>query len=204
VDTNQDRSSNAKQAPKTYVDDLKELAAWRDQYKPGMPIWMTEMGYDTGGKVGISERLQAARLVRCSLLTLGFAADKLFMYRESGSTPSHHAAAGLLRNDFSRKPSWFSYGTLIRQFDGIQGGAKRLEHPNPEVWMLLWQRQGEPVVIAWTVQGEARLGRDFGPATVTHCFGYEEEIAVNKDFMLTEFPVYISGIAAQKLQMSMK
>ena len=105
----------------TFPQDIEELTAWRDQHAPRMPIWMTETGYDSAGPFGTSEAIQAARLPRVVMLCLAFGVDKVFVYRESGSTPSRHACSGLLRNDFSQKPSWFTFGTLVRQFRRVAG-----------------------------------------------------------------------------------
>ncbi|MBN2473345.1 MAG: hypothetical protein JXB62_01960, partial [Pirellulales bacterium] len=122
----------------TFAQDLMELTAWRDQYAPGMPIWMTETGYDSAGPFGTTETIQAARLPRVVMLCLAFGVDKVFVYRESGSTPSMHACSGLLRDDFTEKPSWFTFGTLVRQFSRVTGGAVRLPHPDENVWLLKW------------------------------------------------------------------
>src|SRR5690606_8488292 len=40
VDTNLDRSAGAK-AGTSHLENLLRLADWRDQHRPGMPIWMT-------------------------------------------------------------------------------------------------------------------------------------------------------------------
>ena len=32
---------------RTFEEEMDALSAWRDQHKPGAPIWITETGYDT-------------------------------------------------------------------------------------------------------------------------------------------------------------
>ncbi len=130
----------------TFTENLRELAEWRDRYAPGMPIWMTETGYDSAGPFGTTEAIQAARLPRVVMLCLANGVEKVFVYRESGSTPSRHACSGVLRNDFSRKPSWYTLGTMIRQLHGVQGGARRLPHPDENVWLLEWDRRRRAAV----------------------------------------------------------
>jgi len=122
----------------TFAENLRELSQWRDRYAAEMPIWMTETGYDSAGPFGTTEAIQAARLPRVVMLCLANGIDKVFVYRESGSTPSMHACSGVLRNDFSRKPSWYTFGTLIRQLDGVRGGARRLPHTDENVWLMEW------------------------------------------------------------------
>ena len=135
-----------------FPENLRELSAWRDRYAPRKPIWMTETGYDSAGPFGTTEAIQAARLPRVVMLCLANGVEKVLVYRETGSTPSMHACSGVLRDDFSRKPSWYTFGTLIRQFHGVKGGARRLPHADENVWLMEWDAGGEPLLTAWTVR----------------------------------------------------
>ena len=137
----------------SYPDNLRELIAWRDKYATGKPIWLTETGYDSAGSHGIDERLQAARIPRVTLMALAAGVDKVFIYRESGSTPSQHAAAGLLRNDSSPKPSYFSVATMLRELaDMSQGSSLRLLDSDPNIWLFAWDTPKGKVLSAWTVK----------------------------------------------------
>ena len=180
----------------TFVQNLEELAAWRDRYAPQMPIWMTETGYDSDGPFGTNRTIQAARLPRVVMLCLGFGVDKVLVYRESGSTAAMHACSGLLNNDFTEKPSWFTFGTLVRQFRGVQGGAVRLPHENENVWLLKWNDGGRPLLTAWTVDGNARLGLDLGRCEITDAFGARFDAARTTDLSITPFPLYIRNMDA--------
>jgi hypothetical protein len=179
---------------KTFVENLADLRAWRDRYAPKMPIWMTETGYDSAGPFGTTEATQAARLPRVVMLCLANGVDKVFVYRETGSTPSKHACSGLLRDDLSHKPSWYTYGTLIRQFKGVKGGARRLPHPNKNVWLMEWKRQDAPLLTAWTVDGEADLGMELGACCVTDAFGGVSALDSTRQLIITPYPQYISNL----------
>ena len=180
----------------TFVQDLEELTAWRDRYAPQMPIWMTETGYDSDGPFGTTETIQAARLPRVVMLCLANGVEKVMVYRESGSTASMHACSGVLRDDFTEKPSWFTFGTLVRQFRGVKGGAVRLPHPDPNVWLLKWDDGGKPMLTAWTVNGNARLGIDLGRCEITDAFGARLDAEHTADLALTQFPLYLRGMDA--------
>ena len=192
----------------TFADNLRELSAWRDRYAPAMPIWMTETGYDSAGPFGTTEAIQAARLARVVMLCLANGVDKVFVYRESGSTPSMHACSGVLRNDSSRKPSWYTFGTLIRQLHGVTGGARRLPHPDPNVWLMEWDAGGEPLLTAWTVDGTAAMGLDLGAVTVIDSFGGIRKPRSTADVRITAYPVYLRNFARseplQKLRDELK
>jgi len=179
----------------TFAENLRELAEWRDRHAPGMPIWMTETGYDSAGPFGTTEAIQAARLPRVVMLCLANGVERVFVYRESGSTPSRHACSGVLRNDFSRKPSWYTFGTLIRQLHGVGGGARRLPHPDENVWLLEWEADGKPLLTAWTVDGTTRLGIDLGACTVTDSFGGVQATEGTADLQITPYPLYLRDFA---------
>jgi len=192
VDTNVDRSGGT-EGKRTYEDDLRRLVAWRDQHKPGLPIWLTETGYDTGGPWGVSEQWQAARLPRVQMLALANGIGKTFVYREAGSTPSLHASSGLFRDDGSVKPSWFTFATLIRELDGVKPGL-RLPHPNPNVRLYSWTRGKETILTAWTVDGTADLNLALGSYTVTDAFGHRRQSSA-RSLPLGIFPTYIRGVS---------
>lgn len=179
----------------TFFENLEELRAWRDRYAPKMPIWMTETGYDSAGPFGTNETIQSARLPRVVMLCLAAGVDKVLVYRESGSTPSMHACSGLLRNDFTAKPSWFTFGALVRQFRNVQGPAARLPHRDPNVWLLKWDDGGKDLLTAWTVDGRAPLGMDFGPCEITDAFGARRQAAGTAKLEITPFPMYIRNMS---------
>lgn len=191
-DPNVDRSGNM-EGVRTYEEDLRRLIAWRDQHKPGIPIWMTETGYDSAGPFGTDERHQAARLPRVIMMTLAAGIDKVIVYRDSGSTASMHAASGVVRDDGSLKPSWFTYATLIRQLDGVDKGALRLPYSDPNVRLYAWTRGKETILTAWTIENPATLRLQLGQCTVTDAFGATRQTKAG-DLPISMFPVYIRGI----------
>ena len=181
---------------RTFVQELQELVQWRDKHKPSMPIWMTETGYDSAGPFGTNEWTQSARLPRVVMLCLANGMDKVFIYRESGSTPSKHAASGLLRNDKTIKPSWQTAGTMVRQLHGVRGGARRLPTPGANVYMLIWNEDKDPIVTVWTVDGEAKLGVDLGECQVVDAFGRETTRPLGEATVINDFPIYIRKVGS--------
>jgi len=182
----------------TFFENLEALRAWRDRYASKMPIWMTETGYDSGGPFGTNETIQAARLPRVVMLCLAAGVDKVLVYRESGSTPSMHACSGLLRNDFTEKPSWFTFGAMVRQFRDVRGPAVRLPHRDPNVWLLKWNDGGKDLLTAWTVDGRSTLGMDFGSCTIVDAFGAFRKADGTASLELTPFPLYLRNLSGSK------
>jgi hypothetical protein len=189
-DPNANRSGRPVEGAPTFPERIRELTDWRDRHAPDKEIWITETGYDVGGPIGLGEREQAMKLPRVVLLHMAAGVDKVFVYRESGSTESMHAGAGLTRNDLSLRPAYFTYATLIREFEGVAPGrALRLVTDNPDVWVYLWERRGKPFLTAWTVTGTAEL--DFGPGAVTDSFGAASTVTAGERVTLTPFPRYV-------------
>ncbi|MCC5845641.1 MAG: hypothetical protein JJU05_15435 [Verrucomicrobia bacterium] len=190
-DPNANRSGRPIEGMPTFPERIRELTDWRNRHAPDKEVWITETGYDVGGPIGLGEREQAMKLPRVTLLLLAAGVDKVFIYRESGSTESMHAGAGLARNDHSLRPAYFTYATLIREFEGVgPGRALRLLTDNPDVWVYLWQRNGKPLLTAWTVTGTAEL--DFGAGEVTDSFSAKTTVAAGERVTLTPFPRYVA------------
>ncbi len=195
-DRNAIRTGDAGAGAPTYPEALLQLLDWRDDHAPGKPVWLTETGNDVGGPMGLGEWEQAAKIPRVTMLALSAGIEKVFIYREKGSNPSQHAGAGLVRNDNSFRPSWFTYATLIRQFQGVAPGrAWRVPHDDPAVWIYVWQRNGAPLVTAWTIgETDVRLGLDLGQCEVVDAFGHATSQSA-ADLRLGYYPQYIGNIA---------
>lgn len=187
-------SNNAKELKVTFDEQVRRTCEWRDRNKPGIPIWLTETGYDTGGPIGTNERTQSARLPRVVMISLHNGFDKVIVYRESGSTPTQHAAAGVLRNDLTRRPSWYSYATLIRQLDDVTPD-QQIDLGVDNTWAYTWNRDGKLLITAWSITDTAPFKLELGPATVTDAFGASRKVSSTADLQLSEFPQYISDFS---------
>lgn len=195
-DPNTDRDGTKTEHAMTYEESLQTIADWRDRLKPQMPIWLTETGNDVGGPIGRTERLQAAKIPRDLMIALANGVEKVFLYREVGSTPAMHAGAGVIRNDSTLRPSFFTLATLIRQLDGAREvRTPRIHTADPRVWLYRWKRPTDEVWTAWTPEGTAPLGLDLGRCKVTDAFGSVRETEVSQDFEVGVFPVYITQLA---------
>ncbi len=195
ADPNAHRDNKGPKEVITYENQLIDIADWRDHYKPAMPVWLTETGNDVGGPMGRTERYQAAKIPRDLMLCLANGMEKVFLYREVGSTPGQHAGSGVIREDTTFRPSYFTMATLTRQLDGVTDlRTLRLQTSNPNVRMYNWNRGKDHVFTAWTPQDTQPLGLDLGKCHVVDAFGAESDVEVTKDFVLTIFPVYITQI----------
>ncbi|MEI6033930.1 MAG: discoidin domain-containing protein [Verrucomicrobiae bacterium] len=192
MDPNVYRSGEV-QPGRIFEEEMVAMCEWRDKYKPGAEIWITETGFDTAGPYGISERLQAARIPRIVMTALGHGVAKVFIYREAGSAARQHSGSGLLRGDGSLKPSFATYATLIRQLHKVKDG-KRLFYPDKNVRLYSWTRGEEEILSAWTVDGPGAVDLKLGKCFVTDAFGSEKEMEISGGLPISDFPIYISNI----------
>lgn len=190
-DPNVDRNGPAARGT-TYPEQLEALVAWRDKHKPKAEIWLTEIGNDVGGPMGRSERHQAAKLPRGIMMAMAAGIERVFIYREKGSDPALHAGAGLLRNDGSMRPSWLTVATMIRQLQGFEGRALRLPHPDPKVWLFLWQDGARRVISGWTHGDPAKLGLELGKGVLCDAFGRASAVGATADLTLGYAPSYLT------------
>ncbi len=198
LNTNIDRSGKSK-GGKPFEDQLQRLVDWRDQYRPGMRIWMTETGYDANGGWGVGERLKAAWVPRVSMVCLAAGIDKVMLFRERGSGNTRFAASGVLRNDNSHDPSWFTFGTMLRQLRGVDVPADQFDLGNTNVRVYAWQTDQETILTAWAVKGTDMLKLKLGRCTVTDAFGHTRTINVDGNLPLSEMPLYIRNIPNQNV-----
>lgn len=176
---------------RSFEQRMKDLVEWVDRVKPGLELWLTETGYDTIGGQNVSERLQAAWLVRECVNMLELGVDKIFVYREKDSGRTLYSSCGMIRKDGSLKPVWFALAHLIRELDGAEKPLL-LKCSNENVRMVSWRRNGQPLVMAWSINGEPeKLPLDTGSVRVTDAFGAVSEMADGTELVLGDFPVYL-------------
>ncbi|WOO41470.1 hypothetical protein [Rubellicoccus peritrichatus] len=196
IDPNANRTGAQLEGARTYEENLIDLNAWRNHFKPEAEIWLTETGNDVGGKIGSTLRMQAAKIPRCVMMALAEGIDRVFLYREAGSKPAHHAGAGIITDEGEVRPSWLSMATMIRQLDGagVNEGI-RLPYPNDNVRLYLWNTNQGLVLSAWSVKGEDKVKLGLGNVTKTDAFGHKSKADLNGEWEVTEFPIYLSSIS---------
>ncbi len=197
VDPNVKRGKrSATQDDNDYETELSHLNEWWNKNKPSSPIWLTETGYDVGGPFGRDERYQAAKLPRCLMMALASGIEKVFVYREIGSKAAQHAGSGLIRDDRTYRPSFFTYATLVRELDGTKPGKvdRLIIKDNPSIWLYLWEKNGEKILSAWNLDDKSELPLRLGKCTVTDSFGTVSTPNIDAHLPLSIFPKYIKNI----------
>lgn len=162
------------------VDAVRKVRQWRDSFAPGVPIWLTELGWDTNSRVSRShselyapEPTAGAYLVRSVFLSLANGVDKLFLfsYRDHDSeSPGLYATAGLVENssvdeglDARKKAGWYYLATISRLLGSmVMASVDRQGDGNPAVYLYRLARPDGSggAVVGWV--RNAHAGRDDG------------------------------------------
>ena len=108
------------------------------------------------------------------------------------------SSSGVVRNDGSYKPSWFTYATLIRQLDGVTGGTPRAASGCEKRGLYSWTRERD-TAYAWAVEGAAKAELKLGQCTVTDAFGDTRPTELQTNVPLSILPIYISDISPRRL-----
>ena len=98
-----------------YIADIAQIRKLLVPYDAAdRPVWVTEIG--THSAAGSSERLQLVRELAMQFEQLSHGASKVFKYdlRNDGTSGHHEHNFGLIRRDFSPKPSFVAHSTMIR------------------------------------------------------------------------------------------
>lgn len=99
-----------------YSKNLPELRAIMKKTGNGsMPVWITEAGGTSAGTGG--DRAQIVQDITQAVVQLASGAERIFKYdfRNDGEAPlDTESNFGLVRRDFSPKPAYVAYATLIR------------------------------------------------------------------------------------------
>lgn len=141
-------------------DEVNEIKLTLEHYgKPNCPIWVTEMGITSNYKEGVSEEVQAVRLMRQILLLIGNGVEKVFPFClvDNAGDPMGEAGVnlGMVTLDGRKKPAFEAYRTMIRKLRDCQIiGPVDLGTGNHA---LLFERKGirstndsERLLVAWS------------------------------------------------------
>lgn len=161
------------------IDSLHEkisnVILWRDTRLPGVPVWLTETGYDTQSPSpqqarpfgGLNaEAVQARWLLRSVMEALAGGIDAVFIYNAIDENSAHsgalYASSGLAYGEkpldpakaFLPKPAWYALSKLVKELEGYY--FSRNLSPSPDSRLYEVASQDSVLWIGWlTSQGNA-------------------------------------------------
>ena len=104
---------------------VEQWQAWRDTHAPGMPLWLTEFGWDTyksasgqSSYVYAGEQSQANYLLRSLFLLMGYGIDKAFVFFDkdpNSESTQQYSSCGILTDKahgLEAKTSYYYLATM--------------------------------------------------------------------------------------------
>lgn len=164
-----------------YVQELQEVAALaRQPDGKERKVWITEIGWATGtghatlAAPGVSQRAQAALVVRAYLdaIASGVVTNTCWYdYRNDGNDPAEFEDNfGLITRDFRPKPSYRAYGTMANLLAGLRCAG--WVDCGPGVQALRFTGGAKPVLAIWLpgIDRDVAIPAD-GPRECTDLMG---------------------------------
>lgn len=176
--------------------------------KADCPVWVTELGgYAVGSKSTNGDVEQIVQDVEMSVRQLNDSAAHVFKYdlRNDGDSPSDiESNFGLVYRDFSPKPAYVAYATLVRMLAGsVPGRELNVVAQSDRGWLKGFafrsKRQGKPVNVLWLNAAESAvvtLKTDDRELVFSDSMGTEKTLkAVNGtiSFPVDNLPFYLVG-----------
>lgn len=166
--------------PEGMSAELKNLKELIQQYNGGstIPIWITEMGYTTGGTKAVDEKTQAAYLVRMHVLSLAEGVEKFFWYdfMDDGIDKTKiEDNFGIIRNKddalgaYTPKPAYVAYAAMARQLTSAVFEEK--EEIVAELHSYKFKKDDETIRALWSDEPKIVTIKTDEPVIVTDLVG---------------------------------
>jgi hypothetical protein len=129
-----------------YMEELHAVGSLVNTYRRDLPIWVTEMGWPTTSWEGsdhVSAQTQADYLARMMALSLAAGIERVFW-----SSFRDDNRFGLVREDFSPKPSYAAYRTLAQLLEGAE--CIGLADSPHGVWAVGFRKQQQDILVCWS------------------------------------------------------
>lgn len=188
------RYNNKSSEPEELLAYFQRLYDKLEVYGVKKPVWLTECGCSTA-EGWASEEVQANRLPRIFLISYACGINKVFWYKSRSreiDSSDKEDFFGLWHKDYSPKPAFYAYQTLVRMCPDKSTRPKLVRHGN--VYMASWKRpDGKKAWALWTSKKEEKMGLIIkGIYKIYDMKGNE----INKDggdFDITPSVIYIVG-----------
>jgi hypothetical protein len=161
---------------------------------PDIPLWITEIGAEAPAKADEqSDRRQAVLLSKAYLLSIASGIRRVFWFEAIDPPGAHQTGLGLLRSDFTPRPSY----EVLKRLTDILG-----PEPASVGWLKLgdggygfvFNGSGKDILAAWAPPRsnvDVKFSRD---VNVVDLDGQRRQIAAGQSLTLTGAPQFISDV----------
>ncbi|MFD0715768.1 S-layer homology domain-containing protein [Paenibacillus sp. GCM10027626] len=191
--------------PDGMVDAVRNTQNLIRKYNDGQlkPIWYSEIGWPTGGSIGIAENTQASYLVRTHVQALAEGVEKVFWYdlMNDGMQPDYHEHHfGLLRNRedskgaFAPKPAYPAYAAMTRAL--IDAKFVEKEAAAADIFSYKFDHNGQDLRVVWAGKMMQAVIETDSPIQISDIMGNSETYTPQNGKVyvtLSGEPHYIAG-----------
>ncbi len=143
----------------TFLREVRDLLAWRDEHAPGKPVWITEFGWDACTKEppadgewakfkDVSDEDQARYLVRAFMIFARMGVDRAYIFFFNDSDEGTlFACSGITRN-YEPKPSFHALAYLYRTL-GDYRFVRAVKEDFEDAYVYEFQRGDDPRDLVW-------------------------------------------------------
>jgi hypothetical protein len=179
------------------ADTLRAMLKKTGQ-RDGIELIASEIGVQSTNDAA-KETVQAEAVVKAYALCMAQGIGKVFWFEGRGPTYGKEGDFGLLRQDWSRRPSFEATRTMTSLFGP---SSRRLGWWNPtgKSYGFLFSGSREPVLVLWA-SGDAGDALTFaGAVTLTTLGGQASSLPAGTALTVTRTPVFITGLPAAILE----
>ena len=152
-----------------FLEILRKVSDLTAKYGRRLPIWITEIGWNTG-EGSWTEASAAKLVVRSYLLALAAGVEKVFWYdfRNDGADPFYHECNwGFLRHDFTLKPGYFAFRTMATELAGMKYVQEI--HVRDGLSVLVFGDSKKKTAVAWAHGGSVPVAFRLGDRKELEC-----------------------------------
>lgn len=186
--------ANKDREPERLIPYFKKLNDYFIRYKINKKVWLTETGCTTM-KGWASEMTQSIRLPRIFIISFACGIEKVFWYKTRSNEINKNdkeCFLGLVHKDYTPKPAYYSYKTLIKMCPN-RSTRPKLEK-NGNVYSATWKRpDGKNVWALWTSKSEEVVKLNIKGKYKIYNLNGDEQSYNSCDYTITPSIIYIVG-----------
>ena len=159
-----------------------------------IPIWITEVGKQAPvAPDPVKDQDQAVIMVKGYILSLAQGFQRLFWFEARGPAYGHGTDFGLIRADWTTRPSYDAYKTMTTQLGPEPKFLGWLNLDNGGYGFMFRAPTGN-VLVAWANAKGGQKAKFTAEVKVTDLTGQTTPLPAGQEYDLTKVPVFIAGV----------
>jgi hypothetical protein len=180
---------------------LRKMLADNGQ-RADVPLWVNEVGLTAPvHPEPKADARQAEGVVKAYALSLAQGFQRLFWFEARGPSYGHGEDFGLIREDWSLRPSYDAYALMT----GLLG-----QEPKYLGWLkagdngygFVFQGHSQNALIAWSPPAHENKIKFDGPVRIIDLAGKETALAAGEELTLTRSPLFIVGLPVKLAELA--